>query len=275
MYMQKEKRGVLGEVSYWTKVIILGVVLGTGLQFALAVWTPRPAPPVTPPEANLPGPLTTGAGQIKEGNLIVNTGLIGLSPAANGLIVANGNVGIGTIDPGAKLEVNGKTRAQGYCNQDGSKCLSFDTQIGDPLYYQYISWGAPWDNDPYETYQQYNTAMIKTIETLFSDTGTRNIWKNICLISSTGKFPSDYHHNVGRFEWCGHFACSARMPGNWPEMVTLSDACEQNGGSNCNNNKFMIGWDCLNKIEPASQNGERSESDIKKIIEGKAKADSF
>lgn len=91
-------------VVYWTKVIVLGVILGTGLQFAQA-WT---EPAAAPPGGNVPGPLTVGPeGQQKEGNLILNTNGI----AQNGLLVLYGEVGIGTINPRAKLHVNGKIRS--------------------------------------------------------------------------------------------------------------------------------------------------------------------
>ncbi len=66
---------------------------------AQSAWTPAPA---NAPSGNVAGPLTTGAtGQSKAGNLMLNTD----GTLANGLIVANGNVGIGTINPGSKLEV--------------------------------------------------------------------------------------------------------------------------------------------------------------------------
>jgi hypothetical protein len=44
-----------------------------------------------------------------------------------------GNVGIGTTNPQEKLVVNGKVRAERYCNLDGNRCLDF------PLSYTY-SW---------------------------------------------------------------------------------------------------------------------------------------
>ena len=53
--------------------------------------------------------------------MILSTG-----SAENGLLVSNGNVGIGTSNPQAKLDVNGKIHATGdICtNQSGGKCLS-------------------------------------------------------------------------------------------------------------------------------------------------------
>ena len=84
---------------YWTKVVVLGVILGTGLQFAQA-WT---EPGAAPPGGNVEGPLTVGPqGQWKEGNLILNTNGI----AQNGLLIANGKTGLGTIYPHPKTGVH-------------------------------------------------------------------------------------------------------------------------------------------------------------------------
>ncbi len=67
---------------------------------AQSAWTPAPA---NAPSGNVAGPLTTGAtGQSKAGNLMLNTD----GTLANGLIVANGNVGIGTITPTAKVHID-------------------------------------------------------------------------------------------------------------------------------------------------------------------------
>jgi hypothetical protein len=95
--MQKDKQSFSEKVSYWLKVVSLGMILGLGLQFAQA-WT---APTQAPPAGNVAGPLTTGPiGQIKQGNLMLNT-----AGLANGLLVDKGNVGIGTINPNRKLHV--------------------------------------------------------------------------------------------------------------------------------------------------------------------------
>jgi len=96
------------QLGYWTSVATLGIILGISLQFVRA-WT---EPTALPPGGNLGAPLNTGgAGQYKEGGLIIRT-----SPATvlspNGLIVQNGNVGIGTANPGAKLEVNGTVKSK-------------------------------------------------------------------------------------------------------------------------------------------------------------------
>ena len=76
----------------------MALCLVVGLSYA---WT---TPPSAPPAGNVPAPLnTSGYPQAKEGGLIINTG-----GASTGLIVQKGNVGIGTTNPGAKLDVSGQ-----------------------------------------------------------------------------------------------------------------------------------------------------------------------
>ena len=84
------------------KSIILALILVVGVSFvsAIGTWSGPTAPA---PGNNTDTPLNTGSSnQIKAGNLlIIATGL------ANGLIVENGNVGIGTTAPVGKLDVQG------------------------------------------------------------------------------------------------------------------------------------------------------------------------
>jgi len=87
-----------------TFILIITIALTLGLsislQSLLAAWT---APTAIPPNDNTAAPINVSAtGQAKQGGLILNT-----SASANGLIVQYGNVGIGTVSPGAKLDVNG------------------------------------------------------------------------------------------------------------------------------------------------------------------------
>lgn len=80
---------MFSKIGYWSKVIVIGIVLGVGMQFAQA-WQ---EPTTTPPGGNVPGPLTTGAGtQIKEGGLTLKNHLTVL---AN---IGSLNVVTGTID---------------------------------------------------------------------------------------------------------------------------------------------------------------------------------
>ncbi|MDP3785148.1 MAG: hypothetical protein Q8R12_03705, partial [bacterium] len=90
-------------------------LLGGGL-FALQLFAFQ-EPSSSPPLGNVPAPLNiSSSGQSKSGGLILNTG-----GASYGLIVDQGNVGIGTQSPTQKLDVAGYIRgATGLCI--GSDC---------------------------------------------------------------------------------------------------------------------------------------------------------
>lgn len=93
------------------KIVVLGLIVGVGAHYASAVtWTP---PTATPPNNNTAAPINVSStGQSKVGGLTVATGAV-----TNGLIVANGNVGIGTTNPTQKVDVpNGYIRSgTGFC----------------------------------------------------------------------------------------------------------------------------------------------------------------
>ncbi len=102
-----------------TKIIILALIIGLSVNYIFAAWTNPPANPPTCPDTT-PGcntPINQGLSpQIKQGGLIIKglqqTGDSILS-ALNGLIVENGNVGIGTLQPTQKLHVVGDAFIQG------------------------------------------------------------------------------------------------------------------------------------------------------------------
>jgi hypothetical protein len=93
-----------------TSIKNTGVILGISfsvflLTFVVLAWTgPQHTPPTcTTGEVGCDEVLHTGtSAQSKSGGLLLNTG-----GATNGLIVENGNVGIGTTTPGYKLDVVG------------------------------------------------------------------------------------------------------------------------------------------------------------------------
>ncbi|OGZ18312.1 MAG: hypothetical protein A2V72_00920 [Candidatus Nealsonbacteria bacterium RBG_13_37_56] len=98
------------QVSPKIVAIVFAVIV---VCFAIAVyvsaWT---EPTAVPPGANVSAPLNTSLeGQTKQGNLVVNA--LGINAAGNALLVPNGNVGIGAITPGRKLEVEGSSDYEG------------------------------------------------------------------------------------------------------------------------------------------------------------------
>ena len=112
------------QLTYWLGVVAVGLVIGLSLQFVQA-WT---EPTVAPPAGNVGAPLnTSGTGQIKTGGVVLNTG-----GATIGLVVDQGNVGIGTITPnaGLKLDVEGKVGATEYCDQSGNNCVAAGSLSG-------------------------------------------------------------------------------------------------------------------------------------------------
>jgi hypothetical protein len=81
------------------------------LGSVVSAWS---GPTDTPPDGNAWAPLNVGStAQSKSGGLLLNTG-----GATNGLIVASGNVGIGTTDPAGTLDVNGSICIDGNCISD-------------------------------------------------------------------------------------------------------------------------------------------------------------
>lgn len=124
MYTEKVKKSFLRkDVYYWMGVVVFGIVLGAGLQFATAMWT---SPPPNPPAGNVPGPITTGSSQVKYGGLVLNAGSMSIPPSRNGLLVPNGFVGVGTLSPsaGLMLDIEGNVGAKQYCDENGRNCFT-------------------------------------------------------------------------------------------------------------------------------------------------------
>ncbi len=93
---------VLDRSVSMAQLVVLGIVVIATISYALA-WNP---PSGNPPTGNADAPLNVGlAGQMKSGGLLVGAG----PGTTTGLIVQNGNVGIGTINPQSKLVIMGDT----------------------------------------------------------------------------------------------------------------------------------------------------------------------
>ncbi len=105
---------------------IIGVVSSVFLlTFIVFAWTgPLNTPPTCPAgEVGCDEPLHSGVlAQSKTGGLLLNTG-----GAEYGLIIQNGNVGIGTASPTAKLEVAGQVKITGGSPGAG-KVLTSDAE---------------------------------------------------------------------------------------------------------------------------------------------------
>ena len=97
------------QVSYKIVSLAFGVlVICFAVGFYIFAWT---EPTTTPPGGNVPAPLNvSNIGQPKMGGLALNTGVDGIissDGAQNGLLVYEGNVGIGTVSPQNRLDIEG------------------------------------------------------------------------------------------------------------------------------------------------------------------------
>mgnify|MGYP001558024563 CR=1 FL=1 len=102
------------------KVLILSLVISLSACWVFAATDSWTGPSTAPPGGNVSSPLNEGpAGQIKSGGLTLGSGI---SSSQVGLSVLNGNVGIGTANPGEKLDVNGAVKATKLCVNSGSGC---------------------------------------------------------------------------------------------------------------------------------------------------------
>jgi hypothetical protein len=180
-------------------------VLKTGGPRGLVGSSPTPSayiislawtePTSTPPYGNISAPINvSNQGQIKYGGLLLNFGKgPNLGGATTGLIVANGNVGIGTTSPDAALHVEGDVKIGGFINQPSYNLV---LGSGDTDYYDQ-DWEGPFDSNPGDTCNnnpdsQYMCPPSETksctdvISGTNPDTGLTAYWKRnvVCVIDS-------------------------------------------------------------------------------------------
>ena len=93
-----KSKKIYSQITYWLGVVAVGLAVGLSIQFVVA-WV---EPTAAPPGGNLEAPINVSDSfQFKKAGLMLNTSGI----SADGLIVANGNVGIGVADPAYKFQV--------------------------------------------------------------------------------------------------------------------------------------------------------------------------
>lgn len=142
-----------------SSVIITVLGLSISLQSILAAWQ---APSGEPPNGNATMPLNISMnGQIKEGGMIIAaSSTIGI---VNGLLVLNGNVGLGLTNPQQKLDVAGNIRADNYSVEDNfnlSSQIASDSSVqGSMQFYTTHSASA----NAY-TYQRFSPAFSYAVE---------------------------------------------------------------------------------------------------------------
>ena len=103
-YLQTIKN-LMAKIFSYLKILILALMLSIGISYALA-WT---GPTGTPPNNNVAAPINTGVGnQTKTGGLLtIFDGWMNGSLGVTGGASFGGNVGIGTVSPTHKLDING------------------------------------------------------------------------------------------------------------------------------------------------------------------------
>jgi hypothetical protein len=115
MKQQHKTKSLPQQATYWLGVIAVGLTVGLGIQFAQA-WT---NPGQAPEQGDIPGPITTGGDQTKDGSLRLSqnknlsVGNAYLSSGGNYTHLANnewfnGAAWVGTA-PGALLQMNGQS----------------------------------------------------------------------------------------------------------------------------------------------------------------------
>ena len=182
------------------------LVVCFAIGFYVFAWEEPPAPP---PGGNVPAPLNTGKdAQTKLGPLFLNTSLF---PGEPGFVVAQGNVGIGTMSPGAKLHVEGIAGTDGIMFPDGTL---------------------------------QTTAAGIGVETIVVDCDSVLVAGTLRTYGCTAVCPAGYTVTGGGFQWSavenGGAGKYSQPNGNgWLCGVNRRDGCTS-GSANCNAQCFAV-----------------------------------
>ena len=147
---------------YFTKIFFILTMVSTLSipVFVDAQWT---APTATPPSNNASAPLnTSGTAQVKLGGLT-----LGVGGVTNGLLIYSGNVGIGSMSPAYKLDVNGDTITRGWLRTTGAAGWYSET------------YGGGWYMEDSTWVRAYNSKSVYTPGEMQATTIRGN--SNVCI----------------------------------------------------------------------------------------------
>ncbi|MFH0906646.1 MAG: hypothetical protein V1829_00080 [bacterium] len=138
-------------ISNISTLAVLIIVIGSVFVANGLIFGASSPPACSPPDCNVPAPLNVGLdGQEKEGGLILNTG-----GADDGLIVDNGNVGIGTRDPRGDIQITDKMILTD--NQTGGQSITNNAYYFGSEWYRLTNGSANmfsmWDNTAFSFYR--------------------------------------------------------------------------------------------------------------------------
>ena len=223
----------LKKSSYWLSVATLGIILGLSIQFAKA-WT---EPTAIAPNGNVGAPINTGDNsQYKAGALGIGKVLHGYSNA-----VFDGNVGIGTTDPRAKLDVQnsvlvqysspvygvairssnggGWSRAYHFMKRDDNSILGGFGGFGGANSLTYL-WAGPNYSSPYMVWES-GTGNVgigtRTPSQKLDVIGNARVTGGLIIGDTTTCTNGTIRFNSGAFQGC--------EDGAWVYLNTCKDTC--------------------------------------------------